>query len=295
MRSFNDGMIVVRDAFAAETDDDFDLPSVVRRKASPRPQQKRAGKKAQRKAGMGERLIAQALKHPGRVAASLFLTGCAGAIIWNALLLQNARHPAPLFSQHDPAVAAAPALAPDPTQPLPPARPGTDGHEAQAMAVQEPHETVSPIESAPATAPVPAAPASRPASRSAISDLIRNNGVPSPAPQRTQQAAVQTPAPAAPPSRAQTVRDPIAEMIRLGGPVPTPPVNVGRPDGGDVVLSGQRALARLGYGVKVDGMMGPGTRQAIERFEQDRRLPVTGTFNARTVRELSSLSGIAVQ
>jgi peptidoglycan hydrolase-like protein with peptidoglycan-binding domain len=84
-------------------------------------------------------------------------------------------------------------------------------------------------------------------------------------------------------------------MIRLGGPVPVPPANVGRSDPGDVILSGQRALARLGYSVKVDGAMGTGTRQAIERFEQDRRLPVTGEFSARTIRELSSVSGIAVQ
>jgi peptidoglycan hydrolase-like protein with peptidoglycan-binding domain len=83
-------------------------------------------------------------------------------------------------------------------------------------------------------------------------------------------------------------------MIRLGGPVPVPPANVGR-DPGDAVLAGQRALARLGYSVKVDGMMGAGTRQAIERFEQDRRLPVTGELNARTIRELSAASGIAVQ
>jgi peptidoglycan hydrolase-like protein with peptidoglycan-binding domain len=84
-------------------------------------------------------------------------------------------------------------------------------------------------------------------------------------------------------------------MIRMGGPVPVPPANVGRPDPGDTVLAGQRALARLGYSVKVDGVMGSGTRQAIERFEQDRRLPVTGEFNARTVRELATASGITVQ
>jgi len=288
MRSFNDGMTVVRDAFAVETDDDFELPSVVRRKASPRPQQKRNARKAERKAGMGERLMALALKHPSRIVASVFLTGCAGAIVWNALLLQSTRHPAPLFSHRNPAVAAAPAPVPDPTRPLPPARPAAGAPEAQAMAV-EAYEPSPPVEAAP---PSPAVPASR----SAISDLIRNNGVPAPAPHRPQQAAAApAPAPALPPSRAQTVRDPIAEMIRLGGPVPTPPANVGKADGGDLVLAGQRALARLGYGVKVDGMMGPGTRQAIERFEQDRRLPVTGTFSSRTVRELSSLSGIAVQ
>jgi hypothetical protein len=284
-------MMLVRDAFAAETDDDFDLPAVVRRKASPRPQQKRAAKRAPRKVSLGERLAAHALKHPGRVVAAVFLTGCAGAIAWNALVLQNVRHPAPLFTQQDPAAAAAPVEMHASTQPLPPSRPGAEVAEAQAIAVQEPYHPPAPVE----TAPAPTASTPRNAPRSGIGDLIRNNGVPSPAAQRTQQAADPAPAPAAPPTRAQTVRDPIAEMIRLGGPVPTPPANVGRPDAADIVLSGQRALARLGYGVKVDGLMGPGTRQAIERFEQDRRLPVTGTFNSRTARELSAQSGIAVQ
>lgn len=284
-------MIVVRDAFAAETDDDFDLPAVVRRKASPRPQSKRTSKRPPRKIGMGERLAAQALKHPGRVAASVLLAACAGAIAWNALVSQSTRHPAPLFSHHEPPVAASvpAAVHAEPTQPLPPARPGAEAHEMQALAVHEQDEPPAPVETAP-TAPAP-----RAAPRGGISDLIRNNGVPAPAPQRPQQAAIQAPAPPPAQSRAATVRDPIAEMIRLGGPVPTPPANVGRPDGGDAVLSGQRALARLGYGVKVDGMMGPGTRQAIERFEQDRRLPVTGTFGPRTMRELSAASGIAVQ
>nr|WP_281409345.1 peptidoglycan-binding domain-containing protein [Microvirga terricola] len=78
----------------------------------------------------------------------------------------------------------------------------------------------------------------------------------------------------------------------MGGPVPTPPANVGK---SDVVLSGQRALAKLGYNVKPDGVMGAGTRQAIERFEQERRLPVTGDFSPRTIRELAAASGIAVQ
>ena len=80
----------------------------------------------------------------------------------------------------------------------------------------------------------------------------------------------------------------------MGGAVPTPPANVGRPDGADPVLSAQRALAKLGYPVKPDGMMGAATRTAIERFEQDRRLPVTGEFNARTLRDLSAASGISI-
>ncbi|MGO4388888.1 peptidoglycan-binding protein [Microvirga sp. 2YAF29] len=277
----------MRDAFAAESDDDFDLPAVVRRKAPPRTQ-KRAARQP-KKVGVAERVIGQALSNPGKVLAALFLTGCSGAIAWNALALQNVRHPAPLFNHADPAqspVAATPEM-------LPPARPGMETADAQTMLSPEPmHQAAASLETTPAQ-PVSAP---RPPARSAMTDLIRNGGVPpaaapQPATRPQQNAAVAAPAPA----RAATARDPIADMIRLGGPVPTPPANVGRQDPGDIVLAGQRALARLGYSVKVDGMMGPGTRQAIERFEQDRKLPVTGEFSGRTMRELSAQSGIAVQ
>ncbi len=100
------------------------------------------------------------------------------------------------------------------------------------------------------------------------------------------------PAPAAP-----AARDPIADLIRLGGGAPpAPPAPVGKPDATRTVSAGQRALAKLGYiSAKPDGVMGPGTRQAIERFERERRLPVTGEFSGRTARELSTLSGIAVE
>lgn len=283
-------MTFVRDAFAAETEDDFDLPAVVRRKAPARPRKRQAP--PPRKIGMAERLLSSALSHPGRVLAALFLAGCSGAIAWNALVLQNVRHPAPLFKQSDVDDADLSAQA------VPPARPGVEQAETQAYMPHEP-EPAAPVEEihqAPVSVPKPPA-------RNGITDLIRSGGVPAqtsqPATRQQQQAAAPAPSASAPmnivPAKAQTVRDPIAEMIRMGGPVPMPPANVGRPEGGDIVLNGQRALARLGYGVTVDGVMGPGTRQAIERFEKDRRLPVTGGFGGRTARELSAQSGIAVQ
>ena len=61
------------------------------------------------------------------------------------------------------------------------------------------------------------------------------------------------------------------------------------------VLAAQRALNKLNYGpIKPDGLFGPGTRQAIERFERDRKLPVTGEVSGRTARELAAASGIAM-
>jgi hypothetical protein len=60
------------------------------------------------------------------------------------------------------------------------------------------------------------------------------------------------------------------------------------------LVAAQRALARLGYPVKADGVMGATTRQSIEKFEQSRKLPMTGDLSARTLRELSAQTGIAV-
>jgi hypothetical protein len=284
--SFEDGTIPLREAFADQPDDDLDLPAVVRRKAPARPVQKRAAK-PQRKPSPAERAAAFVLGHPRQILAALLLTGCGGAIAWNALALQSSRHPAPLFNTRE--IVLAPE--PEASQPLPPARPGLQSYGEPASPMS--HESVAPLPSSRETGAAPALPAGAPQSRSPITEMIRNGGQPVPAaapPVRAQQPAA---APA--PTTRTAARDPIAEMIRMGGPVPVPPANVGRPDPGDTVLAGQRALARLGYSVKVDGVMGSGTRQAIERFEQDRRLPVTGEFNARTVRELTTASGIAVQ
>jgi len=231
--------------------------------------------------------------HPRQILAALFLTGCGGAIAWNALALQMSRHPAPLFNTREVVFAPDPAPVRDTEtgQPLPPMRPGAQTHDD--VAGNAAHESTAHAESL--LSGSVATP--KPPIRSPIAEMIRNGGQPTTAapPARAPQAVAAPAAPpAAPPASRTASRDPIADMIRMGGPVPVPPANVGR-DPSDTVLAGQRALARLGYSVKVDGMMGAGTRQALERFEQDRRLPVTGEFNARTIRELSAASGIAVQ
>jgi peptidoglycan hydrolase-like protein with peptidoglycan-binding domain len=84
-------------------------------------------------------------------------------------------------------------------------------------------------------------------------------------------------------------------LIRASGAL-VPPANVGPTDAPERVAAGQRALAKLGYGpLKADGIMGPGTRQAIERFERDRRLAVTGELGSRTARELAAQSGLPVE
>jgi hypothetical protein len=110
-----------------------------------------------------------------------------------------------------------------------------------------------------------------------------------------------TPAPAAvpqPPARA-AARDAIGDMIRADttGSASSPGrLADARGEPQRPVAAAQRALGKLGYGpLKADGVFGPGTRQAIERFERDRHLTPTGELGPRTARELSVQSGIRVE
>lgn len=58
------------------------------------------------------------------------------------------------------------------------------------------------------------------------------------------------------------------------------------------VIAIQRALSDYGYGpLRPTGVYDPDTRAAIERFERDRRLPITGQMSERVTRELVTLIG----
>ena len=58
------------------------------------------------------------------------------------------------------------------------------------------------------------------------------------------------------------------------------------------VLAIQRALAEYGYGqIKPTGTVDADTKAAIERFERERRLPITGQISDRFTRELAAVTG----
>jgi peptidoglycan hydrolase-like protein with peptidoglycan-binding domain len=80
-----------------------------------------------------------------------------------------------------------------------------------------------------------------------------------------------------PPAPIPTAKpDPIGEMI-------TPSKQV---------ISVQRALSEFGYGqIKPTGIVDPETQSAIQKFERERKLPVTGQLSHRVVRELASITG----
>jgi peptidoglycan hydrolase-like protein with peptidoglycan-binding domain len=62
------------------------------------------------------------------------------------------------------------------------------------------------------------------------------------------------------------------------------------------VIAVQRALAQYGYGqLRPTGLMDRETKTAIEKFERERKLPVTGQASDRIARELAALTGRPVE
>lgn len=110
-----------------------------------------------------------------------------------------------------------------------------------------------------------AAAASKPAARDPIGELIRSDETTASVTPKSSPARMATKPALKGPAKAETDADP--------------------------VLRAQKALSKLGYPVKPDGAMGPGTRAAIEKFERSAKLPVTGEAAGRTLRALAIRGG----
>jgi hypothetical protein len=74
--------------------------------------------------------------------------------------------------------------------------------------------------------------------------------------------------------------DPIADLI---GPSPR-------------ILAVQRALSNYGYGqIKPTGTLDDATSGAIEKFEREHKLPVSGRVSDRLVNELAAMTGHPIE
>ncbi len=89
-------------------------------------------------------------------------------------------------------------------------------------------------------------------------------------------------------STPMTSAPPVEHVTRPPAPVP-PPVQV---TGSRRVAAVQRALSENGYGqLKATGTIGADTQAAIQKFERERHMVVTGQVSDRLVRELAVVTG----
>ncbi|WP_428029232.1 peptidoglycan-binding domain-containing protein [Ancylobacter sp.] len=163
-------------------------------------------------------------------------------------------------------------------------RPGAAGRAAgPASAPAEIRQVENPRPAANPPAVTPAA--STPAAPAQPMTLDSLAGTTTPLPPAKPAAPRVAATPAAP--------APVAEKASAPAPGLVPP---GEVPVSPRIMDIQKALARLGYGpIRIDGVFGAATQEAIERFERDRRLPVTGQMSERVIRELNAVSGFTIR
>lgn len=196
------------------------------------------------------------------------------AIVVNALFLQKGPHPAPIF-------ATRPLLQHEAT--LPPHLPGAQANSGGESAAQTRIQLVVNIQRELARKGFYDGPADGiwgSKTDAAVRDFVQASGLKvNPEANENLLRAITTfvakPTTAAAASTASPA-DPIAKLIAPS----------------KRLMTVQRALADFGYGqIKATGVFGQETRNAIEKFERDHRLPVTGQMSDRFVRELAAMTG----
>jgi Putative peptidoglycan binding domain len=199
-----------------------------------------------------------------------------GAILINALHLQPGPHPAPIFKLRPRPVAASetPAAVPLP-RPAMRSETGAGGRtRADVIADVQRELAKRNFYDGPADG------ISGPKTDAAIRDFIQAAGLKIATEPTEDLLRTLARSPVKAPARGGAApgrTDPIAELIE-----PSP----------RRVLAVQRALAEAGYGqLKPTGTYNPETRAAIEKFERERKLPITGQISDRLVRELAVLTG----
>jgi hypothetical protein len=188
------------------------------------------------------RLLAPLAERPVESVACAVFAALMTGIVLNALALQSARHPSPLFGT-----------------------PITLG----------PAEMPKPVPRPVAISAAPAAMQSAPP----LAVPMRPVALPRDAEPATAKAA-----------------DPIGDMLRASPAHPSGSASV-NPSAIDAtrILLVQKALMKLGYVVRPDGIIGATTRQAIEKFERERGWQPHGELTPRILREISLKSGLSLE
>lgn len=204
-------------------------------------------------------IVLRVLLHsPKDTLAGFVAVAAIGAIVANALFLQTGRHPAPMFGTviNLPAPSAVPL-----PNPLP--RPRPVGADTSPL---EPRATEFRVEP-------------KPADRAAEK-----------APEKSVEATAST-----------RSNDPMTNLVKATTSTPPsalrPPAPIPVQSPAARRIAGvQRALSEYGYGnLKITGTMSGETQAAIQKFEREHKMQVTGQVSDRLLRELAAAIGHPVE
>jgi peptidoglycan hydrolase-like protein with peptidoglycan-binding domain len=236
--------------------------------------------------------LLQALQWGRRDAVGFIVAAFAtGAILINALFLQAGPHPAPMFKNAALIAPAGNATNTPPVAALPRARPADQTASTGAPAqVRSTGEIIADIQRELTRRGYYDGSVDGlygPKTDAAIRDFEQVAGLkPSTEPNEVLFRAIQR------------------SNVKKAGAVPAPatrampvtPVRADlpaeRPAASKRVMAVQRALTEFGYGqIRPTGVLDTDTQAAIEKFERDRKLPVTRHVSDRLARELASMTG----
>ena len=200
------------------------------------------------------------LHSPKDMVAGAIAFAAVSAIIVNAIFMQAGRHPSPMFGGN----VTAPIAASAPASPLPRPRPvEAAAKPADARLVEMRPADAKPLEGKSVETKSVEVKQGDP-----LAGLVRAPGTLSAA----SPNVMRPPAPIPASSRTDPVGDLITSSRRIA--------------------SVQRALTEYGYGqLKPTGTVGSDTLAAIQKFERERKIPVTGQISDRLLRELTAMTG----
>ncbi|HET6374865.1 MAG TPA: peptidoglycan-binding domain-containing protein [Methylocella sp.] len=183
-----------------------------------------------------------------------------GGILLNALVWQKSRHPAPLFART--------------VSTLPPK--AQAGLEAAAPPAQRSQSLL-----------LPGMSQGRPAEKSAVP---KTSSEPAPPAAHAGADPRQTRPNPAPPE----AKDPITQLLQQAHEPPARgavPASKPAAPSRESVLAAQRALVKLGYVLKADGVAGASTLEAVRRYERERHLTVRGELTPARIRQIIAEAG----
>ena len=214
--------------------------------------------------GIGAFIFSMLRESPRDSFAAVIAAGATGAILINALFLQSGPHPAPIFANKPAVIVANPAPAP-----VLAAAPSVPRPRVDLMAEIQRELAKRGFYDGPTDGFY------GPRTDAAIRDFEQAAGLrPSAEPNDNLLAII---------ARSNV-------KARLAAPANDAIAALLSPNRRIVAV--QRALADYGYGqIRPSGTYDPETRAAIERFERERKLPVSGQVSDRLTRELSAMTG----
>lgn len=257
---------------------------VVDEDEAPPPRRRRRSAKAvaveaETERGLAMRIL---LYSPKDTVAGLLAFAAVTAIVTNALFLQAGPHPSPMFGS----VVLMPA----------PSSPSSSSPAASS---------VSPLSASPLPRPRPveaSPPEPRPGefkSSEAKPDLKAEARVLDVRPPEVKAVESKPSDSMTTLVKAATASMPAttSTVLRPPAPIPVTHNEGGLAAGGSRrVAAVQRALTEFGYGqLRPSGIEGTDTKNALVKFERDRRLPVTAQISDRLIRELSAMTGRPIE